>query len=33
MEYNVTFPAEDNIVLPSVLFKYYPTFNIPNYTS
>lgn len=33
MEYNVTFPAEDNIVLPSVLFKYYPTFNIPNYTA
>ena len=31
-KYNFTTSYEDSIVLPSILFKYYPDFYIPNYT-
>lgn len=32
MQYNMTDPMKDNIVIPSILFNYYPEFYVPNYT-
>ena len=32
MQYNTSDPMNDSIVLPGILFKYYPPFNVSNYS-